>query len=412
MEKLTEEYNRLDIEAGKYNRSEFDIVYKIIEELVKDRTDVGDNGNLALPLVTGHLIDEALERSGFSTDEKFVSDFKKYREIEQQAREIQLRYLMQGGGEKDSRLQKIIDDVIEQEKDKNPYFPCVAPFTDLGMREEYLDELLESVKFDISGSLTEYIKELVSFKIDLFLNSVGIEAKWITDLIEKHITIIKENTDKPLFTQNKITETLKICDQSPYVGQITQILFLQGLVKWFEHCEFDKNVHDDVQNILDGICERLMEVTVFYFSRYYGKETLFDNYLASTELGKLCIECQDEQELSNTEDGPIPDEENIFIELITQIQELCTDTTELKDIKALVQTGVNKDNKVVLKADTRIEAMLNVFMPIIDTNIFSIHIKDSDSQKEKARYLHTLFNVFTEGSIKKDISRYHGKGKK
>jgi regulator of sigma D len=86
---LEDRYAELDIEAGKYNRPEFDRVYTVISELVKDRTDVGDRGNLAYPLVTGGVIDEALKEAGFADDEAFVSDFKKYREIEQQAREIQ-----------------------------------------------------------------------------------------------------------------------------------------------------------------------------------------------------------------------------------------------------------------------------------------------------------------------------------
>lgn len=309
------------------------------------------------------------------------------------------------GFEKDDKFQNTLDDTITQEKDKNPYFPYVAPFADSVLRAEYLDKLLESVKFDISGSLTEYIKELVSFKIDLFLNSVGIEIKWIIDLLDKHISIIKENTDKPLFTQNKITETLKICDQSPYAGQITQILFLQGLVKWLEYCEFDNNAHDEVQGILDGICESLMEVAVFYFYHYYGKETLFDNYLASTELGKLCIECQNEKELSNTEDAPIPNEDNISIELITQIQELCTDRTELKDIECLLRSGIN-NRKVKLKSTTEIKDMLSVFIPAIEDGIFAEHIKRTSLDTEKAKFLHTLFWNFKEESIKTNISRY------
>jgi hypothetical protein len=41
-------------------------VYEIILELVKDRDDVGDRENLAFPLVTATVMDEALKRAGFA----------------------------------------------------------------------------------------------------------------------------------------------------------------------------------------------------------------------------------------------------------------------------------------------------------------------------------------------------------
>jgi hypothetical protein len=59
LDELKRKYDELDNEAGKYNRPEFDYVYQIISELVKDRDDVGDKGNLAFPLVTGDVIDDA-----------------------------------------------------------------------------------------------------------------------------------------------------------------------------------------------------------------------------------------------------------------------------------------------------------------------------------------------------------------
>ncbi len=68
MRNFAEEYKQLDIEAGKYNRPEFDEVYKIIGELVKEIEDIGHKGNLAYPLVEGEVIDRALELSGYSKD--------------------------------------------------------------------------------------------------------------------------------------------------------------------------------------------------------------------------------------------------------------------------------------------------------------------------------------------------------
>jgi hypothetical protein len=308
---LRDRYNDLDREAGKYNRPEFDAVYDIIADLVKDRDDAGDRGNSAYPLVTGDVIDEALRKAGFADDEIFVSDFKKYREIEQQAREIQnkafdkaMQYKKEGlstddamqkaGFVKSSRLQTILDNVIDEAKKENPYFPRKAPFACIEKDDESIDALLMGEKYDIKACLLTYYRELEQYGINTVFRKANYDIKGMFEVLKSLCIYISDNTDKPIHVQNKIIDILKLLDESPPgFTQVLQMLILLGLIKWFENCtinEGDKG-YTEAKELCRFVCEKFMHVCVYYY-RYFDKndDSLpLDRYLATNEMYKYLL---------------------------------------------------------------------------------------------------------------------------
>ena len=300
---LQDEYRALDIEAGKYNRPEFDKVYTIIYELVKDMDDVGDKGNLAFPLITGDVIDEALKLAGLVEDEMFVADFLKYREIEQKARDIQLKAneiasefiqngyslneaMQKAGFIKSDKLRNILDTLIAEEKKKNPYFPY--SFIELEKEDEEIDGLLMGNEYECNNSMVAYYGDLKKYEVDELLNRCG-GIKYFLELLSNTCEFIKENTRNLIKVQNKIIDLLNYCRINGDV--VFQLLMLQGISEWMKKINVNegKKGFDEAQALYDWIIKRLFEVYYFYQKRCLKDENTkgLDEYLKNTEINNI-----------------------------------------------------------------------------------------------------------------------------
>jgi len=313
---LQNKYYELDKEAGKYNRPEFDKVYLIIADLVKDRNDVGDRGNLHFPLCVGTVIDEALEKAGFSNDENFVSDFKKYREIEQQAREIQLQafelpdhpikkmmktpkpYNQDGWNFINfsffvpQQLKEAFDGIIMVDVINNT--GLFANITDIPKEDESEDEYLMIDAFGLKCSFVPFLDELKQYKVigeDGFLNC-GLK-NFLLVILKTEVTFIKENTDKPAKVKNHISETINKLDDLPVWGLFFQILTLQGLCRWFEGISINEGDegYNEAKSLYIWLIKILIKKEIEFCYKPYGEEDKeilkpLCDYLYSTETGK------------------------------------------------------------------------------------------------------------------------------
>lgn len=361
-EKLQDRYRELDKEAGKYNHPEFDKVYEIIDNMVKDWHDVGDNGNLTEPLVTGSIIDEALKEAGFADDDTFVSDFKKYREIEQEAREIQMRGIRLAmrkvqnsisfdkameiaGFSKGKELQSVLDNVIIDAKRENPYFPCGKPFEDLVKGDEEIDKLLGVKGYKIDSHLLAYYNELTKHKVDVLLGKIGIGITGLFMLLDGMSDFLKENTEKPIQIQNKIIDCLDSLNKLPGCGQVIQILFLQGVIEWFGHCDIDENGkgYNEAQTLCNWVYERLLDVCLYYFMFFKKDENSkpLDIYLADTEIGRAWIEYNEKtSEKDNTitkqpgkaRDANSQDGHSFDAKIVSDIYKFCIETSVFTNV--------------------------------------------------------------------------------
>lgn len=316
LEDLKLEYNNLDNEAGKYIHPEFTEVYEIIDELIKDRNDVGDKGNFAFPLVTGSVIDKALTKLGFDKNKKFVSDFKNFREIEQKARDIQLEALKyQEHSDQiilnDTKIKKsgnwrfvsiriivpeFMSDIINQKisDDVKKVSGLYSVTTDVVIEDESDDEFLAIEAFGVRSSLEPYYRELQKYKVlETYFNYEDLKKDFLNILLEV-IIFISNNTASPNKIRNRISSTIKKFDKLGGIGIIWQILILQGTVRWIENINITKEDYGykELENLLDWIYKFLMEKLVFYSYYNWGdKELIYleplSNYLYSTEVGKV-----------------------------------------------------------------------------------------------------------------------------
>lgn len=315
LEDLKLEYNNLDKEAGKYNHPEFTKVYEIIADLIKDRNDVGDKGNFAFPLVTGSVIDEALTKLGFDKNKKFVSDFKKYREIEQKARDIQLEaikhpvhsvqiILNEPKTKKSGNwrfvpthiiVPEFMSDIINQKlcDDVKNVSGLYSVTTDVLIEDESDDNFLAIEAFGVRSSLEPYYRELQEYKIfETYFNYEDLKKYFLTMLLEI-ITYISNNTASPNKIRNRISSIIKEFDKLGGIGIIWQILILQGIVRWIENINISEKDYGykELENLLNWVYKFLMEKLVFYSYYNWGDKELIYleplcNYLYSTEVGK------------------------------------------------------------------------------------------------------------------------------
>lgn len=302
-----DQYRKLDQEAGQYNRSEFDKVYKFLD----------DSMNFDVPLQSGDAVDEALKKAGYLGNEKFVSDFKRYREIEQQARDLQLRALslpdhpamqvLQTSATKEDAnegwkffpIKIIVPDFMEQsvadtlEQDYKGKKRLYATHTDIDFEDESIDELLMIDAYGVKCRLEPVVRELQSYKIDSFLADFG-GFKSLLLFLKHTMLYISDNTDKPNKIRNEIAKIIKGFDVAPGVGLVWQILILQGLISWLGGINFNEgdSATDDAQILYDWLCMQLVKKEAEFCHFYWSdqdKEQLkpLCDYLYSTEIGKI-----------------------------------------------------------------------------------------------------------------------------
>lgn len=321
LEELKSKYDALDKEAGEYNRPEFDQVYAIIDELLQNHDDVGDNGNLVYPLVTGEVIDEALSKAGYADDEKFVGDFKKYREIEQKAREIQLEalslpehpanLLIKEIKERENReigwrfrapsiiapepMAPIVNDVFASETIEGK--GLFANITNIPQEDESEDELLMANAFGVQGSLYAYRNNLEKFGVignPGFLNDDFRKLLFVA--LNSAAIFVRDHSDAPAQIKNHIGYILQFFDRVPIWGLFFQILILQGLCEWIGALDIDEgdSGYSEATSVYNWLCEALVRKEMQFCNTPYGdknEEHLkpLTDYLYATEIGQ-CVQ--------------------------------------------------------------------------------------------------------------------------
>lgn len=295
-------YRELNEEAGKYNRPEFAEVYKYIWQGLSD--------------------EEALKKSGFLDDVDFVKDFMKYRNVESEASKIQQDALckavqstthgvsideaMQNAGFSQSpELQSILDTIIDSETTKNPYFPYPKPFAGLIKGDESIDGLLKIDNYHIKGALQCYYYLLRDVNIEELLGKIGITLEDLLTILNEITTTIEHNTNKPIFLENKIIEILNTLSEHIGCGQVLQILILQGVLSWFEHCDINEgdNGYFEARSLCDWVYKKQVEVCCLYFTAFVHNKNSepLDVLLAKTGIGQAW-----ERYINNDNTPPAP----------------------------------------------------------------------------------------------------------
>ena len=152
--------------------------------------------------------------------------------------------------------------------------------------------------------------------------------------------LIRDNPDKQIYIKNRILEILDTCNKTPGLGLIIQVLFLQGLLKWFERCDLNDGDQgsEEAKDLCDWIYNRFLEACTYYFMILQKNVTTqpLTNYLNTLEVGIVWNEFEQNktlpQETNNQNKGNFDTEPIIkrvhCLQLFEEYGDLFSDETE------------------------------------------------------------------------------------
>lgn len=173
---------------------------------------------------------------------------------------------------------------------------------EIPLEDESLDEFLCVEVYGLHGSFSTFLKELQEYKVD----EVTFGKDWtraIFMMLKVARDYIKDNTDKPQAIKNKIISILKVTENTPILGLISQITTLWGLVRMLECSAIDEdspqyadfiNLHDW---LLQEAANRMCDFSIRPVNMIFSEEDMeriqpFCDYLyyGTYGVGKLANE--------------------------------------------------------------------------------------------------------------------------
>ena len=301
------EFVSLCNEQDRLYKPKFETVFKKLYKL--DSTLSKNN-----PCTTDEaLLDGALRLAGFENDEAFCADFKRYNAVFVEGKKLQARLCellakscqgeRQVGGWRfvsigikiigSPELVKEFDDTMYNDAREGK--GLFANVTEIPQEDEAMDEYLCVEAYGLKCSFVSFYDELKQFGI--INGEKPFLSKELTNLLfvslKQTATYIKEHTDKPQTTKNKIARLVKKFDSIPIWGLFLQILFLQGLCRLLECVNLNKGDYGYIEacSLMKWLCKRLAKKETDFCYTPYGDKDLdllipFCTYLNSTQLGQ------------------------------------------------------------------------------------------------------------------------------
>jgi hypothetical protein len=203
--------------------------------------------------------------------------------------------------------------LIQEQKEKNPYFPFNPPFENI-KKEEENDQYLKANGFKIDSNLASYYTEIELYGIGYVLDGIEIGMSGLFERLNGWCLAINQYSDRPIFLKNRLTEwLLKLNEYQPPRGVIVQILLLQGLIVWFKESSLKEGDmgYKEAESIYFWIHDKFIDVCLFYFAvviRNANTEPL-DNYLGSIDVCKQIMECYKQSQQTRIEQNKQPQPE-------------------------------------------------------------------------------------------------------
>lgn len=172
---------------------------------------------------------------------------------------------------------------------------------EIPMEDESLDELLSVEAYGLHGSFATFLSEIQQYNVD----TITFGKEWnhaIFKMLKTAGDFIKGNTDNPQAIKNKIISILKVTENAPILGLMSQITVLWGLVRMLECCGMDENSphFNDFISLHDWIVieagKRMAEFSLKPVNMIFGQEDMerikpFCDYLYyGTDIGKVANE--------------------------------------------------------------------------------------------------------------------------
>lgn len=333
--RLQDEFNAICTEQESLYHKEFEAVFAKLFAIDKDL-----NKNFACTANEGDRA-AALQAAGYGDNEALCRDFHKYNELFIRGKEVQaelLTELAKGAGPVEDNTQSgpgrwrffrlsfivpkefapAIDRVFDEDFQSNK--GLFSNKTEIPLENEGKDELLMIEPYRIKGSLTAFDKELIQYGIvgdgSLFPGEVEL---LLLRLLKDTVKFYQKHTDRPVRVKNRITRYVSLFDDLPGYGIMLQILFLQGLLTWFEGVNLNKGDegYDEAENVADFVSRALLDKEVRFVFMPLGDEDIntlqpLCDYLYNTHIGRAVQEAMFGPEPPEVTQMCQTDPENIF----------------------------------------------------------------------------------------------------
>lgn len=339
LEELQLRLEALCDEQEKLYRTDFEEVFKALYEIdITQKSIYNTSVNIWVDLpdkADRTIIQNALEKAGFSGDVDFCKAFIRYADIViegakiiQERTSLQLQSTAQEESEENEpgwrfipvRIiapKEIMENVINPmlETDAKEGIGFYANITDIPEEDESLDEWFDIEAYGIRCSLEPLYRDLQEYNVvNSILGNKPIRDYYLST-IKSLIHFISDNTDKPNKIRNHISKTLKELDDIPAWGLLLQILLLQGLIKWFEDVDLKDgdSGYKEACILVRWIGQQLMKKEVWFCFFRWGEEDKkllkpFCDYLYSTEIGKIVQEHIFNKDQEDAKDVSLPAE--------------------------------------------------------------------------------------------------------
>lgn len=267
-------------------------------------------------------ITKALEMTGKSNDEAFCNRFWQHYRLFVEGKAIQAKGLSvmasvmpefgkQAGGwyfvpisiiapKEAPEIQAAITSVLAA--DAKAGTGLFANKTQIPKEDEALDEYLCVEAYDCKGTFATYYRMLQRYNVvgkdEALFNRLNLGnndngTRLLFAALKQCACIIKDNTDSPNKTRNKLNEAICCFDNVPVWGLLFQMLLLDGLCKMLESLNINEgdNGFDEAQALCDWLVEGLLQKEILFCCQYYGDGDLktlkpLCEYLCTTEAGK------------------------------------------------------------------------------------------------------------------------------
>lgn len=179
--------------------------------------------------------------------------------------------------------------------------------TQIPKEDEALDEYLCVEAYDCKGTFATYYRMLQRYNVvgkdEALFNRLNLGnndngTRLLFAALKQCACIIKDNTDSPNKTRNKLNEAICCFDNVPVWGLLFQMLLLDGLCKMLESLNINEgdNGFDEAQALCDWLVEALLQKEILFCCQYYGDGDLktlkpLCEYLCTTEAGKAVQQC-------------------------------------------------------------------------------------------------------------------------
>lgn len=303
---IKDEFDRLCDEQEKIDNTGFGEVFECINKKLLE----GKSHPILYPYTDDEdVLKKALEMTGHNEDKAFCKRFWKHYKLFVKGKELQTKgmdLLEKNFSHEEKQVEgwlfipwtivgptnlvEFVDKKMRCDAQEGKGIFC--NIIQIPQEDESLDDYLVVEPYGLKSSFFPFLEELKQYGIvDDFLGQERTQGLFA--VLKEAAGYMKNSTDKPLATKNKIAELVNKLGVMPKWGLFLQILTLQGLSRLLEDANIKEgdDGYNEVDTLFWWLSSFLIAKEIEFCYKPYGKDDLeclkpFCVYLMNTDVGK------------------------------------------------------------------------------------------------------------------------------